>query len=241
MTPESVSIKAMKGKHGFVSFAHPGQLEIAADVCQSFALDNGAYSAWMAGKPIVDWKDFFEWAEEISYFPHCDFIVIPDVIDGDLNAQTALIGSFLRHFGHRGMSIGTPVFHLHEPIEHARYLSRAWTRVCIGSSGEYAEIGTPKWWNRMNQVMIAMCDSSGRPNCKIHGLRMLDPDVFTRFPFSSADSTNVARNIGIDSRWRGTYSPATKEAKAMVLIDRIEAFQSAKRWDHMPQQMEIAA
>lgn len=241
MTPESVAIKAVKGRHAFVSFAHPDQLGIAVDVCKSFAIDNGAFSAWMAGNPITDWTDFFEWAEEISYLPHCDFIVIPDVIDGDLNAQTALVGRFLQRFGNRGMQVGAPVFHLHEPLHHARYLARTWTRVCIGSSGEYAEIGTAKWWQRMSAVMDAMCDEKGRPLCKIHGLRMLDPDVFTRFPFASADSTNVARNIGIDSRWRGTYSPATKEARALVIIDRTEAFQGATRWEKQMQQMELVA
>ena len=241
MTPDSVAIKAVKGRNAFVSWAHPDQLCIAVDVCKSFAIDNGAFSAWTAGKPIVDWSAFFDWADEISYLPHCDFIVIPDVIDGDLNEQTALIGAFLRRFGHRGMQVGAPVFHLHEPLDHARYLSRAWPRVCIGSSGEYAEIGTPKWWQRMSAVMDAMCDEKGRPNCKIHGLRMLDPDIFTRFPFSSADSTNVARNIGIDSRWRGTYTPASKEAKALVLVDRTEAFQGGLRWDRQPKQMELVA
>lgn len=240
MTPESVAIKAVRGKHAFVSFAHPDQLGIAVDVCKSFAIDNGAFSAWTAGKPIEDWSEFFDWAEEISYLPHCDFIVIPDVIDGDLNAQTALIGRFLQRFGDRGMQVGAPVFHLHEPLHHASYLARTWNRVCIGSSGEYAEIGTAKWWQRMNLVMNAMCDSKGRPRCKIHGLRMLDPDVFTRFPFSSADSTNAARNIGIDSRWRGTYTPPNKEARAMILIERIEHHQSANKWESQPEQMEIA-
>ena len=241
MTPESVAVKAVKGRNAFVSFAHPDQLGIAVDVCKSFALDNGAFSAWMAGKPITDWMPFFEWAEEVSYLPHCDFVVIPDVIDGDLNAQTALIGAFLQHFGHRGMQVGAPVFHLHEPLPHARYLARTWPRVCIGSSGEFSEIGTAKWWQRMSAVMDAMCDEKGRPLCKIHGLRMLDPDVFTRFPFSSADSTNVARNIGIDSRWRGSYQPETKEARALVLVDRTEAFQGALKWEKQMKQLELVA
>lgn len=241
MTPESVAIKAVKGRHAFVSFAHPGQLGIAVDVCKSFAIDNGAFSAWKAGKPILDWSEFFDWSEEVSYLPHCDFIVIPDVIDGDLNAQTALIGRFLQRFGHRGMQVGAPVFHLHEPLDHAAYLARAWPRVCIGSSGEYADIGTEKWWRRMSAVMSVMCDKHGRPLCKIHGLRMLDPEIFTHFPFASADSTNVARNVGIDSRWRGTYTPASKEARAMILIDRTEAFQGAMKWQPQMQQMELVA
>jgi hypothetical protein len=39
---------------------------------------------------------------------------------------------------------------------------------------------------------------------RLHGLRMLNPEVFSRLPFASADSTNIGRNIGIDQAWRGT-------------------------------------
>lgn len=227
ITPGTAAFSAVKGRHAFVSFAHPDQLGIAIDVCQSFAIDNGAFSAWKSGKPIVDWKPFFEWAEEISYLPHCDFIVIPDVIDGDLNAQTALIGQFLQHFGSRGMQVGAPVYHLHEPLEHARYLSRAWPRVCIGSSGEFATIGNEKWTRRMREVIAAMCDDRGRPMCKIHGLRMLNPKVFAQYPFASADSTNVGRNVGIDKAWKGTYLPPNKDVRALVMVSRIENTNSA--------------
>jgi hypothetical protein len=105
-----------------------------------------------------------------------------------------------------------------------------WPRICLGSSGEFARIGTPQWWNRMAQAMDVICDKDGRPAAKIHGLRMLDPAVFTRFPFASADSTNIGRNVGIDSAWKGTYTPPTKEARAVVMRERIEANQSPTFW-----------
>lgn len=239
ITPGSSALAAIKKGHAFVSYAHHEQLGIAIDNCQSFAIDNGAFSAWKSGNPVKDWTKFMEWADEISYLPNCDFIVIPDSIDGDLNEQTALIGTFLKHFGSRGMQIGAPVFHLHEPIEHAKYLSSAWQRVCIGSSGEYAQIGTAKWWRRMNEVMCAMCDELGRPKCKIHGLRMLDPKIFTKFPFSSADSTNIGRNIGIDSKWKGTYLPPNKDVRALVMREKIESFNSALTWEKQPIQRDL--
>jgi hypothetical protein len=59
--------------------------------------------------------------------------------------------------------------------------------------------------------------------CKLHGLRILDPAIFGHLPLSSADTTNVSRNIGIDQAWRGTYSPPTKEARATVMRSRIES------------------
>ncbi len=83
----------------------------------------------------------------------------------------------------------------------------------------------------MAHVMAAVCDNQGRPLCKLHGLRMLDPAVFSKFPFASADSTNIAQNVGIDMAWRGTYTPATKEARGAVMRERIESRNSRQTWD----------
>ncbi|MDC7863915.1 hypothetical protein TH59_02950 [Pantoea ananatis] len=55
---------------------------------------------------------------------------------------------------------------------------------------------------------------------------MLNPLIFTKLPLASADSTNVARNIGIDKAWSGAYSPASKETRASVLVERIESHNS---------------
>jgi hypothetical protein len=76
----------------------------------------------------------------------------------------------------------------------------------------------------MGDAMRVVCDREGRPLVKLHGLRMLNPRVFTRFPFASADSTNIGRNVGIDKNWsKGHYLPPTKEARAQVMRQRIEA------------------
>jgi hypothetical protein len=58
----------------------------------------------------------------------------------------------------------------------------------------------------------------------------LNPEVFSRLPFASADSTNIGRNIGIDSAWKGTYAPPTKEMRAQVMRSRIEAYNAPARW-----------
>jgi hypothetical protein len=59
---------------------------------------------------------------------------------------------------------------------------------------------------------------------------MLNPEIFKQFPFASADSTNIGRNIGIDKSWKGNYMPPTKEARAMVMRSRIEACNSPATW-----------
>lgn len=70
----------------------------------------------------------------------------------------------------------------------------------------------------------------GQPLVKLHGLRMLNPEIFTRLPFSSADSTNIGRNIGIDQAWKGNYMPPTKDMRAAVMRSRIESQNAPATW-----------
>lgn len=235
ITPATAAIAAINCGHAFVSFNHPDQLTIALDCASSFAVDNGAFSAWKSGAPVTDWKPYYEWIAELKLYPSFDFAVIPDVIDGDEKANDDLIKQW--PWIHSNRAIGAPVWHLHESLERLDRLALGWPRICLGSSGDYAQIGTQKWWNRMAEAMNTICNRSGLPMCKIHGLRMLDPDVYTRFPFASADSTNIARNIGIDSAWRGTYTPPTKEARALLMRQRIESQQSPTFWTRQATQV----
>ena len=46
MTPVADMVKAFAGRHAMVSFEHPEQIEVAAEVCKSVVLDNGAFSAY---------------------------------------------------------------------------------------------------------------------------------------------------------------------------------------------------
>jgi hypothetical protein len=233
ITPETAAASAIGAGHAFVSFSDTRQLALATSVCQTFALDNGAFGAWRAGKPITDWSEFYRWARECKRIPSCDFAVIPDVIDGDEKANDELLREWPlpKHFG-------APVWHLHESLARLQTLVKDWPRVCLGSSGDFAVIKTASWWRRMAQAMHAACDEDGCPLTRLHGLRMLDPEVFTRFPFSSVDSTNIGRNVGIDQAWRGSYQPATKEARAAVMRGRIEAHNAPARWDFMPVEPE---
>jgi hypothetical protein len=215
------------GGHAFVSFAHPGQLGVAVEICQSFAIDNGAFPAWKNGRPIQDWQPFYAWAHDCRLTPNCDFAVIPDVIDGDEAANDALLDEWPL-----GAVFGAPVWHMHESLDRLERLATTYPRVCIGSSGQYATVGNAEWWARIDQTMRVVCDSKGRPLVKLHGLRMLNPKVFSRLPFTSADSTNIARNVNIDKHWaKGNYLPPTKEARAQVMRQRIEAFNSPATYD----------
>lgn len=220
ITPATAAVKAVEAGHAFVSFAHPDQLGVAVDVCQSFAIDNGAFSAWKGGNPVKNWFSFYEWAEHCRRIPSCDFAIIPDVIDGDEAANDALLDEWPLP-----LWFGAPVWHMHESLDRLDRLASQYFRVCIGSSAEYATVGNDAWWARMRQVMPVVCDRDGRPLVKLHGLRMLNPRIFTKLPFASVDSTNIGRNVGIDKNWaKGNYLPPTKEARAQIMRARIESF-----------------
>lgn len=230
ITPESALAVALAGGHAFVSYSFPLQLATVLECCQSFAIDNGAFGAWQKGAAISDWTSFYGWAEDCLRYPSCDFAVIPDVIDGDEAANDALIAEWplARH-------MGAPVWHMHESLERLVRLASEWSRVCISSSGQYAQVDSPEWHARMRIAMLSVCDPSGRPITKLHGLRMLNPRVFSKYPFASADSTNLGRNIGIDDRWTGSYAPVgngKKAARAAILRQRIEAFNAPVAWNY---------
>lgn len=225
ITPATAANKAVEAGHAFVSFAHSDQLCVAVEVCQSFAIDNGAFSAWKKGAPVQNWQPFYEWAAECKLVPSCDFAVVPDVIDGTEADNDALLSEWpLPKW------FGAPVWHMHESLARLERLAAAWPRVCIGSSGEFATIGTTAWWGQIARAMRVVCNDDGQPLVKLHGLRMLNPEIFTRLPFASADSTNIGRNIGIDQTWRGNYMPPTKEMRAAVMRSRIEAHNAPAKW-----------
>ena len=225
INPQTVARHAVGAGHAFVSFYDTQPLGLAVECCQSFAIDNGAFSAWRRGQPIQDWSDYYGWSAACQRIPSCDFAVVPDVIDGTEDENDALLSEWPlpRWFG-------APVWHMHESLDRLERLATAWPRVCIGSSGQFSTIGTSEWWVQISQAMRVVCDDDGQPMVKLHGLRMLNPEVFTRLPFSSADSTNIARNVGIDQAWKGNYMPPTKEARAAVMRARIESHNSPARW-----------
>ncbi|MFN9575232.1 MAG: hypothetical protein ACK53T_05575 [Planctomycetota bacterium] len=232
VTPTLAASRFLARRHACVSMAHPSQLPLVAEVCQSFILDNGAFSRWRAGDGRVDPVAFAEWVAPWMRHPAFDWCLIPDVIDGTEQDNDVMIAAFSDAASAVGLSwsLCVPVWHMHESLDRLRYLSIAYQRVALGSSGDYATVGTDEWWHRMGEAMAVICDDDGRPRTKLHGLRMLNPTVFSQLPLASADSTNVARNMGIDKAWRGPYAPLTPETRAAVLAERIETHASAARW-----------
>ncbi|WP_273861975.1 hypothetical protein [Pseudomonas sp. LA5] len=221
----------LAGRHALVPFPRQDDIGIVAEVCQSFVFDNGAFTVWRQGGQL-DVDGYVAWVEQWHRHPGFDWALIPDVIEGSEAENDQLIADWPQHLA------GVPVWHLHESLERLEALSRAWRTVAFGSSGQWATPGTDAWWKRISAAMATICDSHGRPRCRLHGLRMLDPAIFSRLPFASADSTNAAVNGGSISRF-GMYAPPTAGQRASVIADRIEAHNSAAIW-RPDDQLEMA-
>lgn len=221
----------LRGRHALVPWPRRDDMGIVGDVCQSFVFDNGAFSEWKRGQ-AMDVDGYTAWVDEWHRHPGFEWALIPDVIDGDETANDSLLAAWPRRLP------GVPVWHLHESIGRLRRLCAEWPRVALGSSGQWRTPGTASWWGRMSEAMNAACDEAGRPLARLHGLRMLDPEIFTRLPLASADSTNAAVNCGSLDRF-GMYLAPTAAQRAATIADRIEVNNSAAVWRHQPVQESI--
>lgn len=205
----------LAGRHLLVSFAYPSRVRLAHEVGQSVLLDNGAFSVWKAGRSI-DWRAFYEWADEWLACP-TTWAIIPDVIDAGPAAQDQLLAEW--PLGERG----APVWHTDEPVDRLLRLADAWPRVCIGSSGAHPINATA--WRR---VMDAAFDALAQRHRRLpwmHGLRM--QAVGTAYPFGSVDSADIARNHN---------RPQNTVAK---MADRWDRQQPAIGWHPRPHQREL--
>lgn len=232
---------AAQPRHFLVPWKRCEDLPIVSSHCAGFCLDNSAFSAWKAGAPIADWSPYMDWVRSWCQHPSFDFAIIPDVIDGSEKDNDRLIrdwvqwdgwtvndsGSEYEHIA--ACTVGVPVWHLHESLERLDRLTRGWYRVALGSSGDFATIGTDRWDRRMAEAFGVICDSDGRPRCKVHGLRMLARDIVEAYPFSSCDSTNVAQNSQLVRRY-GQYCPPTQAQRREVLAARIECGMPPAVW-----------
>ena len=213
------------GRHAIISYARQDDLGGCLDACQSVALDNGAFSAWKSSKPL-DISGYLSWLRNIGRHPAVDWALIPDVIDGEEADNAALVRQWSRE---RLPCQVVPVWHLHESLDYLRWLLEDWQLVALGSSGQYDTPGEPRWWGRMAEAFAVICDEHGRPRRRLHGLRMMDPEIFRYCPFRSVDSTNAAQNCNRITRF-GQYPAPTAAQRGAIIADRVEAYQSPPLW-----------
>lgn len=167
----------------------------------------------------MDRPKLYKWLEHRIGHPH--WAVIPDVIDGTPQDNDVLIVEWpFPPF------VSAPVWHLAEPIDRLLRLCDEWPRVCFGSSGEYWQVGSASWERRVDDAFNQLAKRGPLP--WLHMLRGLAL-CGDRWPFASADSTNVARNY------------ATDKVDPERMARRIDAVQSPISWNPRATQMDLIA
>lgn len=219
ITPRSALLR-LTGRNFCVSFSAPNDIKVCHQIGQSVMLDNGAYSVWKLGQ-VVDWQKWAEWAEPWLDCP-TTWAVLPDSIEGDEEENDRLVAEWAWI---TSGNTTVPVWHLHESLGRLERLTATFGRVCFGSSGTYASVGTDVWRRRMDEAFHAISDPSGRVPWT-HMLRGMSLSG-QEFPFASVDSTDVARNhylphndpVAMAERWDALQCPHTWTQHRQLMLD----------------------
>ena len=216
LTPKEQLYK-MAGKHFCVSFYNPQDAKTCMQIGQSVMWDNGAFSSFKNGEKL-NYKKYYSWLEDKLGHPH--WCVIPDIIDGSIAEQKKLLLQFPYP-----AELSAPVWHIALDINYLYFLIDRYPRVCFGSSGDYWNVGSMKWCERVDYVFNQLVKKYKYiPN--IHMLRGLSLGG-TKYPFASADSVNVARN----------FKDQKKCPESMAR--KIDAMQTPIRWQKSNKQMSF--
>lgn len=218
ITPQSERQK-MAGKNFCVAFSDPRDSDWCLTHGQSVMWDNGAYTIHQAGGAL-DIAKLYKWLEPRLGHPH--WAVVPDKIGGSVDRQIEMVKTwpFPREFG-------APVWHMGLPIDYLIALADEWPKVCFGSTERYWQVGSADWERRCDEAFNALAVRH-RHLPWVHMLRGLAL-AGDRWPFASADSTNVARNF--------------KDADTCPerMARRIDAIQCPVRWSPRMIQQELVA
>lgn len=226
ITPSEDLIKALyRNGCALVSYARPDQVKKIAAIDCKLVLDNGAFSTWRKAsgddcQPGTEWwkKHWAAYYDFVGgWFSRIEWFIIPDVIEGTEAENDDLIEQVPHWLVHKAV----PVWHSDESIERLLCLCQRFSRVAIGCCGPHRVIRTKAWQQRMDEVFRELYVNR-QLSVKIHGLRMLDVRVLSRYPFASADSTNVAVNVPLtEKRFPEIKDKLTRTAVMRAAIERV--------------------
>jgi len=206
------------GRNFLISMEYPRFSEYVKNQSSGFILDNGAFTLWKKGFGDVDVYKYIDFVKSFDSCDNYDYSFIPDKIDGTEKQNDDYIEKWLNLYGDFK---SVPVWHYHESFDRLRLLLASFDMVALGSSGEYATINSVDWKNRTNKIFEVYRNM----NCltKLHGLRVLNPKIFTQYEYFSGDSSNLGRNNGSYMKRHGLKD----RYEAMVLMAKnLEKYQS---------------
>ncbi len=207
ITPAS-RLKELQGGSFCVSYFRPDQLEAVIPLLAERSVliaDNGAFSAYRSGAVLDDayWAGYWQWAHDLLNRCPQAVAVIPDVIGGSaeenmgrIMEQRFSIPSWERRL--------MPVWHLNEPLSNlAAIYSAGYRYIAFGSCADYDAVGSALWDQRIDEAFAALKEACGAEADllpRIHMMRGLGQLKRGRHAFTTADSTNIARNHAMRSK-----------------------------------------
>lgn len=183
LTPRA-SLETLKGKHFCVSYARPADAKWCISNAQSIMWDNGAFSTYTRNE-IFKKDKYIAWLDNKLF--GSNWAVIPDKINGDVAEQREYMSGWPYP-----LHLSAAVWHMHLSFDWLKEIIDTYPRFCFGSSGEFWKVGNADWSRRADQAWDIIEKTNSRPWVHMmRGLRLANQ----RWPFASADSTNVARNF----------------------------------------------
>lgn len=219
----------LRNRHALIPFSCTEEVAIAFDVCRSVAFEQELLVVSKNGNvPRID--AYIDWCADWHRHPGFDWALIPAIKAGATAENDALLRDWPSDI------CGIPVYQLHEDPQRLVRLASDYPVVALSGGSVWPNPGTSGWWSRMATIMDVICDEQGRPLCKLHGLQMLTPDIFTVLPLASADGAVMTLNLQSAKRF-GSYDSPSVSQRALVIADRIEAHNSAAIWQRPDQQL----
>jgi hypothetical protein len=164
-----------------------------------FMLDNGAFSAWKAGTDIFEDEAYVEgfedWAGAIMHRCPQALVILPDRIGGTVEDNNELARQSIFYTDDRSVY----VWHMDEPIWYLLNIAEDRHHIAFGSAGKYKAACGKVWEARVKEAFDALDKHWADPEVaaayvkpQIHLLRGIGQ--MNKFPFDSADSTNLGMN-----------------------------------------------
>lgn len=228
-------VKFFRHRDALLSYANRKKVsaEVIFDICRSFILDNGAFTYWKNNEE-PKWDDFYCWVENYRFHPRFQWFLVPDIIGGSVeenNKQLVICPM--------PINITVPVFHVGEPLDRIMMIiEKGYHCIGIGTTPGF-ELKSAAFFNEMRKIFETVCNHEGIPKIKVHGLRMLDPEIVREFPFSSCDSATSAMESIFDCKWGHRYFPKTQSGRAALVADYLESSQSPSFYKSKPIQMDL--
>lgn len=237
LTPIPALEACLSGRAACVPFARPDDAARVEDLCDDIMYDCSAYTFWKAARKLKreweeldrDWTSYYRWLEP-RLLGSRRWAVVPDRIAAPTQLNDALLSEWPF-----GKELGSPVWHMDEPLERlSRLIDAGWSRVCFGWVGRFdpaigdisveeRAVDCDAYHRRMDEVDTHL--HGEWPN--VHQFRGIA--VAGRYPgkVRTADAASLAKNghrhdhLDHQHDWLSPYAPGPWVGRRLYR-DRLE-------------------